>query len=516
MGLLIPCSQELVGSNPTPRAYLGDLYLNFNSDNKAYYGRTRDLAHNNILYEKEEDREGLIVKTINSITKSCSKQYFKSIMNNLAKENIDNASTICDYIISEETEINIKNSTKEGRIKVLVWLSNHHENKKSFVEMTKYDILSFLNKLRKPILDDPTQRWIGSYNGRQIILSKFFRWLYNPSEPDHTKRSTPECMRGIKQLPRKEKTPYSPTDLWEPMEHLIFLKYCPSIRDKCFHAMANDSSCRPSELLNLRVRDIIFKQTSEGKQYAEILIKGGKTKPRTIPLIDSIPYVKDLINSHPTGSNSDSWLFVSNSNTAFGSRLSLDGLTYQYKYFYKTKYFPSLLMDPTVPEADKAFIRNLVTKKWNLYVQRHSALTQKSRYLKEHVLRDHAGWTLSSKMPQIYIHYFGNESANSILQAKGILKLEDEENNINAIKPRECPNCGEPNKRDARFCNNIKCKMVLTYESYSDTRNEDIQKIKILQTDVESLRESINKIMRLIQVNPILVNVKPEILNQFL
>ena len=26
MGLLIPCSQELVGSNPTPRAYLGVLY----------------------------------------------------------------------------------------------------------------------------------------------------------------------------------------------------------------------------------------------------------------------------------------------------------------------------------------------------------------------------------------------------------------------------------------------------------------------------------------------------------
>jgi len=24
VGLLIPCSEELVGSNPTPRAYLGD------------------------------------------------------------------------------------------------------------------------------------------------------------------------------------------------------------------------------------------------------------------------------------------------------------------------------------------------------------------------------------------------------------------------------------------------------------------------------------------------------------
>ncbi len=64
------------------------------------------------------------------------------------------------------------NSTKEGRIKVLVWLSNFHDSKKFFKELTKQEILEFLNNLRKPIAEDPTQRWIGSYNGRQIILSK--------------------------------------------------------------------------------------------------------------------------------------------------------------------------------------------------------------------------------------------------------------------------------------------------------------------------------------------------------
>ena len=274
--------------------------------------------------------------------------------------------------------------------------------------------------------------------------------------------------------------------------------------------MANDSSCRPSELLNLRIRDIIFKKTSEGKQYAEVLIKGGKTRPRTIPLIDSIPYVKELINSHSTGSNIDSWLFVSNSNTSFGSRLTLDGLTYQYKYFYRDRYFPNLLKDETVPEADKALIRNLITKKWNIYVKRHTALTQKSQYLKEHVLRDHAGWTLSSKMPNLYIHFFGNESANSILHAKGILQSNDEENNLPLMKSRECPNCDEPNKRDAKFCN--KCKMVLSYDSYSEVRNQDKEKITELEKDVESLKEGINKIIKLIQLNPILADVKPEVL----
>jgi integrase len=380
--------------------------------------------------------------------------------------------------------------------------------------MSKQDILLFLNRLRKPISEDPTQRWIGSYNGRQIIISKFFRWLYNPEEPNHSQRITPECMKGIKQLPRKEKTPYSPSDLWEPREHAIFLKYCPNVRDRCYHSLANDMSARPHEILNLKIKDIVFKKTRDNKQYAEVLIKGGKTKPRTVPLIDAIPYVKDLIHIHPTSSNSESWLFISNSDTAFGSKLTLDGLTYQYKYFYKTRFFPRLLEDQTVPEADKALIRNLITKKWNLYVLRHSALTQKSQILKEHILRDHAGWSMSSKMPQTYIHYFGNESAKSLLQLRGIIETQDKQNDNGALKPKECPNCGELNKKDSMFCANQNCKMVLTYDSYSEIRNADKQKIDKLENDVESLKEGIDRIFLLIQNNPLLVNIEPEILTK--
>jgi hypothetical protein len=40
--------------------------------------------------------------------------------------------------------------------------------------------------------------------------------------------------------------------------------------------MANDMSARPHEILNLRIKDIIFKSTDEGIQYAEVLIRGAK------------------------------------------------------------------------------------------------------------------------------------------------------------------------------------------------------------------------------------------------
>ena len=83
-----------------------------------------------------------------------------------------------------------------------------------------------------------------------MILLKFFRWLYNPDEPDQRKRITPPCMQGIKKLPRKEKTRYKASDIWDAREHAIFLKYCPDKRDRCYHAMANDMSARPHEILS--------------------------------------------------------------------------------------------------------------------------------------------------------------------------------------------------------------------------------------------------------------------------
>jgi integrase len=207
----------------------------------------------------------------------------------------------------------------------LLWLSKFL-NDKPFEEMTKQDILSYLNSLRKPISIDPQQKWIGSYNNRLRYHAKFFRWPYNKEEPDYRKRISPPCIQGLRQLPRQEKSSYKPSDLWDSREHVIFLKYCPSVHDRCYHAMANDMSARPHEILNLKIKDIIFKSTDEGIHYAEVLIRGCKTKPRTLPVIDSLPYLKEWLQQHPAGRNRDSWLFVSLADTNRGKKLNRDSL----------------------------------------------------------------------------------------------------------------------------------------------------------------------------------------------
>jgi hypothetical protein len=101
---------------------------------------------------------------------------------------------------------------------------------------------------------------------------------------------------------------------------------------------------------------------------------------------------------------------------------------------YKTEFFPSLLLDPKVTPEDKKKINELLKKPWNPYIRRHSALTEKSRILKEHVLRQHAGWSGRSQMHLKYLHYFGNESSESLLEAYGILPKDQQL--VDVLKPK--------------------------------------------------------------------------------
>ena len=295
---------------------------------------------------------------------------------------------------------------------------------------------------------------------------------------------------------------------------LLFLKYCPSKRDRCYHAVSRDLSCRPHELLKLRIKDVVFKMAGD-RQYAEILLSG-KTGQRHIPLINSIPYLKDWLDDHPVSGNPNSPL-ICGFGKSLGRAISSVALHGIYR-IYKIKLFPKLVEDPSIAPEDKNKIRELLKKPWNPYIRRHSALTDKSKILREHVLKQHAGWSGGSQMHLKYLHYFGNESSESILEAYGIVtkdqQLQDQ------LKPKPCPNCSEPNKPDFKFC--AKCRMVLTYDAYTETQQRSDAEVTILQEkyekDIKELREEMNRqlgqIMSMIRQNPLLVQIKPEALSQ--
>jgi hypothetical protein len=262
--------------------------------------------------------------------------------------------------------------------------------------------------------------------------------------------------------------------------------------------MSRDSACRPHELLKLRIKDVVFKLAPDKKQYAEILVNG-KTGTRHIPLIDSIPHIKDWISQLSQSGNTNSILLC-----GFGKSLNriinVRSLHKIYREQYRKRFFPKLLDNPNVLPEDKQKIRELLKKPWNPYIRRHSSLTERSTILKEHTLRQFAGWPPGSNMHLKYLHYFGNESNDSILEAYGIITKDKHLSEV--LRPKQCPNCNEPNKPDSKFC--AKCRMVLTYDAYSETLESEKQKedrLSVIPKQMQSIVSSLSKLTGQIDVN---------------
>ena len=108
-----------------------------------------------------------------------------------------------------------------------------------------------------------------------------------------------------------------------------------------------------------------------------------------------------------------------------------------------------------------------------------------------------------------YLHYFGNESNDSILEAYGIISKDKQLSEV--LRPKQCPNCNEPNKQDSKFC--AKCRMVLTYDAYSETLESEKQKedrvsvlekqFNVMQSQMQSLLSTLSKLTEQGQVNAV-------------
>jgi hypothetical protein len=172
-------------------------------------------------------------------------------------------------------------------------------------------------------------------------------------------------------------------------------------------------------------------------------------------------------------------------------------------------FFPKLLDDITItiPSEDKEKIKALLLKPFNPYIRRHTGLTEKSTKLKASTLKQYAGWSINSEMAEKYIHYFGNESCESLLEAYGIAPGLA----TDVLSPKLCYNCNEGNTQDAKFCS--KCKMILSYDAYTETLEQQkekelqIQKLqqkyeqdmKEMQTKFQNLNVSMDKLDELEQ-----------------
>jgi len=149
----------------------------------------------------------------------------------LTKITRENCYIIIDYILAFQTETSPAQTYRINTINKLKQFAQFN-HPKAFKDMTRQDVIDYLQFFRKPESVDPLHQWIGTYETSRIYLLRFFKWLY-AKDLEPSKRPKPAVMENIPQIKRKEISIYKPTDLWTEEDDSLFYKYCPSPRDRC-------------------------------------------------------------------------------------------------------------------------------------------------------------------------------------------------------------------------------------------------------------------------------------------
>ncbi len=220
-----------------------------------------------------------------------------------------------------------------------------------------------------------------------------------------------------------------PQNLLSDNEVKTLLETATNLRDKAIIALLFDAGLRPGELLSMRMCDVNL-----SKNPAEIMVSEGKTGMRQIPIIFSVTYLAQYLNSL-TGSRkkpeSPLWIELGTSSN-HETGLTISGLQIMIK---KT--------------AKKAGIQRRIYP----YLFRHTRATWYANKITEQQLKAIFGWVGDSKMASVYVHLSGRDINNAVLQANGLKPIDDPKEPY--LKARNCQRCQEANTIESRYC--IKC-----------------------------------------------------------
>lgn len=286
---------------------------------------------------------------------------------------------------------------------------------KAFPKASKEDIRRIIGELNQTKLSEETKKSF------KIMLRKLYRFIEGIEE----KGVYPERVRWFTtHIPQSKRK--MPEELLTQEEIKKIIQNCKTLRNKAIMAVLSESGCRIGEIGTLKIKHVTF------EKYGARLHVDGKTGPRKILVINSMPYLQQWINQHPGNDDPESFLWIKS-----------DGELLKYTRF------ASILKQA----AKKAGIK----KRVHLHLLRHSRATFLAGKMSDSALKHYMGWTQSSKMAGIYIHMNGKETDDTILKINGIKVEEKEEENV--MQPKKCIKCNKINEATNRFCNI--CGMVL-------------------------------------------------------
>ncbi len=296
--------------------------------------------------------------------------------------------------------------------------------RKDFDKATKKDIMRLVERIEREgyrikvngkTIRKKYSEW--AKHDRKVTLKKFYRWLKGTDV-------YPEEVRWIKTT-SKAGTKILPEEILSEEEIKKMIEVAEHPRDKAFIAVLYESGCRIGEMVNIKIKNVIF------DKYGAQLIVNGKTGMRRIRLISSVPLLARWIELHPQKNDKEAFLW-----TGIGTRNKNREITY---------------------EAIRAFLKKIarkagLNKRIYPYLFRHSRATFLASKLTEAQMKEFFGWTQSSDMASVYVHLSGREVDKALLRIYGIEKERGEEEI--KLKPRKCPRCKSVNDISAKYCQN--------------------------------------------------------------
>ena len=161
------------------------------------------------------------------------------------------------------------------------------------------------------------------------------------------------------------------------------IKAATSLRDKAMLAVGYEAGLSATELLTLNVGSVVFDDRG-----ARLHIERGKTGSRVVRLITSVSLLARYLEVHPFRNEPSSPLWLTESTNYMNHRLSW------------VRWNRSLKQ-----VAESAGVKKRVFN----HMLRHGSATRNAKFLTDSELKLMYGWSMSSKMPAVYVHLSGKD-----------------------------------------------------------------------------------------------------------
>lgn len=363
-------------------------------------------------------------------------------------------------IIQKYDQVMVRESlakaTRRKHLEIL--LSLGRMLKKDWSDVTKDDVDDLVYRVMQKYSPE-TGRETNTTWDHKKVLKIFFRWLKLGSrsfrivgDPDETKNVR---LKEVRSKIIRE-------DLLTSDDIDRLLKSCKgNLRDKALLHVHYEAGTRPGEILSLRLKHVKF------DDKGAVIHVDGKTGPRSVRLVTSVPSLAAWIDAHPFRESSESPLWIKLDKNHYGEPMS----------------------NATANKAlQSACKRAGLSKRVNLKLFRHSEATETAKYMTEAQMRMRHGWTPTSKMPANYVHLVNSDVEYAYLKHLGMATESEDK----PVTPKICHICKMPNSHESEICNKcgkpLDLRKALELEEKANQKSFDANKIalkfllQILQT----------------------------------